>query len=316
MKAWTNVKGSPSNDNFCSRDVIVFYILKWIISTIGALLVGFSRESKSIEIFLVSTGRNLYPSTRRSSSTKKLRSWHVKILDFIRQKCNEDRKILFGGVGERSAPVGREQERERERKRALPVRIINFIVPRTLHRYSAVYSDILELNLVPATHFKALSRLLWFTRLYVYCEFRYSRLHRSILWKRICFEHQLNQKSPTRIPYIVTVLSIQFPLYLFACLFTVLWFSLAAASSRASCSRQDNRIAACRSMSLSSRSCSGTLSIPDSVITFESGNWFGQILSSIESYGINDIEIYVRNMELTILKCTNSASFLSSSLLF
>lgn len=54
----------------------------------------------------------------------------------------------------------------RREGRALSVRIINFIVPRTLHRYSAVYSDILELNLVPATHFKALSRLLWFTGLY------------------------------------------------------------------------------------------------------------------------------------------------------
>lgn len=159
-------------------------------------------------------------------------------------------------------------------------------MPRTLHRYSAVYSDILELNLVPATHFKALSRLLWFTGLYVYCEFRYSRPQRSILWKRICFEHELNQKSPTRIPYIVagiyrsasTVLcsTLRVSLPLFACLFTVLWFSPAAASSRAGCSRRDNRIVACRWMSLSSRSCSGTLSIPDSVITFGPGNSSGE----------------------------------------
>ena len=107
------------------------------------------------------------------------------------------------GIGERT------NERKKERARSLSVRIINFIAPRTLRRYSAVYSDILELNLVPATYFKALSRLLWFTGLYVYCEFRYSRPPLALsLWKRICFEHELNQKSPTRIPYIVTVLSI------------------------------------------------------------------------------------------------------------
>lgn len=45
---------------------------------------------------------------------------------------------------------------------------INFIraTPLVLlHCYSPIYSDILELNLVPATHFEALPRLLWLTHL-------------------------------------------------------------------------------------------------------------------------------------------------------
>lgn len=37
--------------------------------------------------------------------------------------------------------------------------------PCALHCYSPIYSDILELNLVPATHFEALPRLLWLTYL-------------------------------------------------------------------------------------------------------------------------------------------------------
>lgn len=36
---------------------------------------------------------------------------------------------------------------------------------RALHCYSPIYSDILELNLVPATHFEALPRLLWLAHL-------------------------------------------------------------------------------------------------------------------------------------------------------
>lgn len=83
--------------------------------------------------------------------------------------CKDPRFRTRGreGGSKNFVPLGN-TTKEEEGERALSVRIINFIVPRTLHRYSAVYSDILELNLVPATHFKALSRLLWFTGLYVY----------------------------------------------------------------------------------------------------------------------------------------------------
>lgn len=47
--------------------------------------------------------------------------------------------------------------------------------------YAPIYSDILELNLVPATHFEALPRLLWLAHLIrIYPEFRY-RDH-SVVW--------------------------------------------------------------------------------------------------------------------------------------